>query len=322
MGNNIKGFIVNQRSVLNNMTFITILHIFNLLAPLITYPYLVKVLSKEIYGIVLTAQVLVSYFSLIINFGFDEVGAKFVSENRDNPTKLSEIVCSVFFVRFNLWIVCAVLYLIIVFLIPNYRNHWMLFLCSYGLTFIDVFFPQYFYQGIEKMKYSTLLNISIKTLFILLIFVFVNNQSDYVLVPIFYSLGYFIAGILSFLLIFKKMNIPFSKPKRSTMKSYMKESSALLATNLIATIKDKLNVLLLGQFSGMGNVVVYDLGTRVNSLTSKPVEILRISLFPKISREKNIGYVKKILVLSLSISIVTAVVVNIFLPQIVQLFLN
>lgn len=283
----------SNKSVLNNMTFITLLQVFNLIAPLITYPYLVRVLSKDLYGIVITAQVLVSYFSLIINFGFDEVGAKSVAENRDNPFKLSNIVCSVFFIRLMLWLICIIIYSLIVWIVPTYREHWLLFIFSYGLTFIDVLFPQYFYQGIEQMKYTTILNISIKTLFILLVFVFVKSPSDYILVPVFYSVGYFLAGALSFLLIFRKMKIPFSSPNITSMKSYMKESSALLATNLISTIKDKFNVLLLGHFSGMGNVVIYDLGTRINSLTSKPVEILRITLFPKIAREKRMSYVKR-----------------------------
>ncbi len=63
----VKGIIKANKTIAENFIYITLLQVFLLVAPLITYPYLVKVLGREVYGMVITAQVLVSYFSIVID---------------------------------------------------------------------------------------------------------------------------------------------------------------------------------------------------------------------------------------------------------------
>lgn len=311
-----------HKNVVQNLSYIFILQIFLLLAPLITYPYLVRILGTELYGFIITAQVLASYCSLIIDFGSNSVCAKHVSINRSDNNKLSEIVSSVLCIRSVLWIICLLFYILIIYIIPSYRAHFFLFLFSYGMTLNEVLFPQYFFQGIEKMKYSTLINILIKAVFIALVFVVVKSEKDYLYVPLLYAGGYGIGGCVAMCVIFGKMQIRLIRPTMSTLKYYFKDCLAILATDLICTIKDKLNYLLLGSFAGMGSVVIYDLGAKINSLLYKPAEIIRIVLLPHFAKNKNIKQFKKSVLITTMISIVFVGLVNIFLPQIVKFFIH
>lgn len=310
------------KNILQNLSYISILQIFILLAPLITYPYLVKVLGPELYGYIITAQVLSSYCSIIIDFGSNSVCAKHVSINRNDNNKLSEIVSSVLCIRSVLWIICLLFYILIIFLIPSYRAHFFLFLFSYGMTLNEVLFPQYFFQGIEKMKYSTLINILIKAVFIALVFVVVKSETDYLYVPLLYAGGYGIGGCVAMCVIFGKMKIRLIKPTMRTLKYYIKDCSTILATDLICTIKDKLNYLLLGSFAGMGSVVVYDLGSKINALLHKPTEIIRTVLLPHFAKNKSVKQFKKSVLITMLISVFFVVLVNIFLPQIVEFFIH
>ena len=192
----LKKTIQKNKILLENMSYLSLLEVFILIAPLITYPYLVDSLGMDVYGLVLTAQALASYASKIIDFGSNRVCAKHVSINRNDKHKLSEIVNSVFFVRLYLFFICLVIYTFVIFIVPAYRAHWLLFILSYGITLNEVLFPQYYFQGIEKMKYSSLINIGIKMLFILLIFAFVTSSNDYCVVPLLYTAGFAIAGII------------------------------------------------------------------------------------------------------------------------------
>lgn len=313
----------NQHKVLlENMSYLTLLECFILIAPLITYPYLVNNLGMEIYGIVITAQALASYASKIIDFGSNRVCAKHVSINRDDKEKLSEIVNSVFVVRFVLWVLCFAIYLGVVFIIPIYREHLLLFVLTYGLTLNDVLFPQYFFQGIEKMKYSSLINIFIKLFFIVLIFAFVHSSSDYYVVPLLYTLGYALAGIISVYIVYRKIQLRFYIPRMNQIRVYVADSMPIFATDMISIIKDKLSYFLLGAFSGMSNVVVYDLGLKINTLLSKPVQIISTALFPRSAKNRNSRNVRRTLLIISSISIVLVILTNIFLPSIVRLFIN
>lgn len=317
-----KNVVKRNKTILENMSWVTVVEVFILIAPLITYPYLVKVLGMELYGIIISAQVLASYATIIIDFGSNSVVAKHVSINRNNKEMLSEIVCSVFTVRSFLWLVCLPIYCAVVFLVPVYRGYWVLFLISYGLTLNDVLFPRYFFQGIENMRISSIINIAIKLFFILLVFVLVKEVSDYLMVPILYTLGYALAGVVSMYIVFGRMKIHFAIPPVKRMMVYVKDSSAIFATDLICTIKDKFNYILLGGFSGMANVVVYDLGIKLNVIIVKPVQIIGQVLFPRFAKTKNSKKLNQMTLVVFILALLSAIVVNIFLPWIVDFFLH
>ena len=320
--NKVKSIIKRNRTILENFSWMSALEVFMLIAPLITYPYLVRVLGMELYGLIITAQVLTSYATIIIDFGSNTVVAKHVSINRDNKEMLSEIVCSVFIVRSVLWLACLPIYCGVVFLVPAYRDSWLLFLIAYGMTLNDVLFPRYFFQGIEKMGISSVINIVIKLLFILLVFILVTVQDDYLLVPILYTLGYTLAGIVSMYIIFDKMQIKMSRPPLTRMMVYVKDSSPIFATDIICTIKDKFNYFFLGGFSGMANVVVYDLGVKINLIIGKPTQIVSQVLLPRFAQSNN---KEKLKVMTWGVFFMTlgvVIITNIFMPWIVDFFLD
>lgn len=315
-------FYDSHKQVVSNFSYITILQLFTIVAPLITYPYLVRVLGKELYGIVLSAQMLVSYVSLIVDFGSNNVCAKHVSINRDDKNKLSEILSSVISARFLIWLSSFAIYYVLVYCIPVYKDYLLLFVISYFLSVQDVLFPQFFFQGIEQMKFTTCITIGIRMFFIILVFFVVTNKTDYLMVPMLYSIGYLLGGLVSLYIIVSKFNIRLKKPRWNNMCFYIKDSSAIFATELITTIKDKLNYLFVGTFAGMSNVVIYDLGLKINGLILKPVSILVVVLFPRMAKTRSIKNLVKSIYVAVPIVTLLVILINIFLPWIVKYFVG
>ena len=270
----IRDIISNNKNIIGNFSYISALQIFILFAPIITYPYLTKVLGKELYGVVITAQVLAGYATILVKFGFDSVSARHVSIYRDDKDKLSEILSSILSMRFVLWLFSLSIYCSIVFLVPSFRQHRLLFVCSFGLTINSLLFPQFFFQGIEKMKYIALINLLIQSIFLCLIFVVIKKPADYYKVPILHTLGYLAGGGTALFVITKKYGIRFKKPTKKHCCYYFKDALPLFVTDAICSIKDKLNYILLGSFVGMGEVVVYDIGSKLTSLAVQPLTIL------------------------------------------------
>ena len=81
--------ILQNKKLISNFSYLTILEVFILIAPLITYPYLVKVLGRDLYGWVITAQVTASYCSVLVDFGFKRISARHIAKNVDNPLKIT-----------------------------------------------------------------------------------------------------------------------------------------------------------------------------------------------------------------------------------------
>ena len=318
----IKDATKNHRVLLENFSWLASVEVIMLLTPLITYPYIVWAIGMELYGYVISAQALMAYAQLIIDFGSNAVCAKHVSINRDDTQKLSEIVCSVFWVRALLWVICLVVYMSIVYLIPAYREWGLLFFLTYFMALNDVLYPRYFFQGIEDMRFISIVSILTKLLFIILMFVVVRNETDYLWIPILYAIGFSLGGVVSLWIIFKKMKILFFIPKWNQIKGYVVESLPIFSTSLISSIKDKLNYQLLGIHIGMSQVVIYDLGFKLNSLISKPTDILITVLFPKFARNRDINKLKKTIVLNFVCCSMLVLLLNVFLPWIVSFFLH
>lgn len=309
-----------HRVLIENMSYITMLQIFLLFAPLITYPYLIRVLGRELYGMIITANVLASYATIIINFGTDRVCAKHVAVNKENPEMLSKILCSVLGARTLLAILSFLVYLIIVYVVPSYRSYFLLFLLAFGNTFHEWIFPQFFFQGIEKMKYSTLISIGVKCLFIALVFFIVKSPDQYLWVPALYTIGYFLGGIVSLYIIFIQMRLKFVKPHFQEICFYLKDSSAIFATEIICTIKDKFNYFLLGAVN-LEDVVIYDFGHKLTSILSKPSAIISTALFPRSAQNNGLKIFKRTLLIIFIGTSLLAILSNIFLPWIVGFFI-
>ncbi len=85
---------------------------------------------------------------------------------------------------------------------PVFEDHY--WLRTFLLTFNELLLPIWFFQGIEKMKYITIVNLSARLLFVVTIFLFVYDREDYLIVPLLNGIGAMLAGCLSLYIVLKK----------------------------------------------------------------------------------------------------------------------
>jgi PST family polysaccharide transporter len=109
-------------------------------------------------------------------------------------------------------------------------------------------------------------------------------------------------------------------PDWGAMKVYIKDSMAILATDVICTVKDKLNYLLVGSYVGMESVVVYDLGLKLNSILSQPYNIIKTVIFPRSAQTRDLKKIRNVIIGIFLLTLSIVLVVNIFLPPIVTFF--
>lgn len=312
----------NYKVILKNFSYMTLLQCFVLVAPLLTYPYLINTLGNELYGWVILAQVVAGYASLVVGFGFNILTPKHVALHADNPEKLSEVVSSVMIIRIGLWFVSLLLYCLIISFIPAYGEHRWLFLLSFGCTFNELLFPVFYFQGIERMGYITWLTFIIRSVSVIGIFVFVHGESDYLLVPVLTGASYIVGGILSLYVIFVQHRIRFKIPSFQTMKYYSSDAGTIFLTDIVSTVKDKLNYVIMGICVPMSQIVIYDLGSRITGLLSKPALIIATVLYPRISKTANIRLFKFGLLCSALCTLVLVAMSFLFLPWIVDFFIK
>ena len=263
-----------NKTILANFSYLSLLQVFAILFPLLTYPYLLRVIGLELYGVIIFAQSIINYVSLVINFGFNMSGARNVATYKQDRARLSRIVTSIYWCKFILWLVCLVLYLSVISMVPFFEDHYWVYILSFLLTFNELMLPIWFFQGIEKMKYITFVNLSARLLFVVAIFLFVHRQEDYLLVPLLNGIGAILAGCLSLYILLGKERVRFSLIPVRELRSTYKESLPLFVSILSTQIYVKVNKLVIGSFLGMLEVSIYDMADKVLLLMKLPASMI------------------------------------------------
>lgn len=162
-------------------------------------PYLIKTLGLEGFGLIVLSQTLVGYFIIFIDYGFSLTGTKYISENRTNEQKINSIVSEILLIKIFCFAVGLIIYTFVIFAFPTFRENKLLFIITYFMSLGNVFFPVYYFQGLEKMHVTALFNIIPKLLALVFIFIFVKNPDDLLTVALITTVGFTCSGVLSLL---------------------------------------------------------------------------------------------------------------------------
>ena len=307
------------KKLIYNFSYLSVLQIFNLLTPLISYSYLIRVLGKEKYGLIILAQAIISYFFIIVSFGFNISATKEISIHREDKEKVNEIVSSVLIIKSFLFLLSIIFLGILFIFIPRAHGYEILFLLTMSICLNDILVPVWYFQGIEQMKYITYITLISRLTFLSLIFVVIKSPDDYLLVPVFFGVGHLISGIISMLIVFYSRKIQFLFQSVETLTKYFKDSFPIFISNLSVNLYVGTNKVIVATFLGLAEVSYYDLAEKLTSVIKIPQIILNQTLFPKISRDRNIKFVKKIFMISFSFHIILTIVIILFSKQIVSL---
>ena len=311
--------VLNHKTVLQNLSYMTILQVIILLYPFLTYPYLIRVLGKELYGLVIFAQSVVGYFNILVGFGFDMSATRQVSINRGNTKKLGEIISSVIIIKSFLIIISFIGLYFIINLLPISEDKRILFYLTMWMCIYDMVFPTWYFQGIEKMKFITITTLISRTFFFGLIFLLIKGKSDFLYIPIINGVGALISGFIASYIIFIKHKIRFIIPKIETIIFYIKDSFPIFISNLSINIYLSSNKIFIGTFIGMADVAFYDLAEKIVKLLGVPIQLIGQVLYPKISNERNMKFLRKSFYLTFASISFIAIITFIFSSQIIYI---
>jgi PST family polysaccharide transporter len=236
----------NKKKITENFFSLSFLQGANYLLALITLPYLVRILGAEKFGLVMFAQAFIWHFVVFTDFGFNLTATRAISLARQDKNHLARIYSSVMLIKIGLTVLSLVIMTIIVFGFERFRPDWLLYYLTFGIVIGQVLFPLWFFQGIEKMKYQTAINLSAKLLFTLLIFIFITRPSDYIYVPLLNSLGYMTGGIIAVGTVLLRFKVRFHLPHVSTIKAQFREGWYVFISQISISLYTTTNTLILG----------------------------------------------------------------------------
>ncbi|MBU1659128.1 flippase [bacterium] len=318
----------NQKTLTSNFLSLSSLQIVNYILPFITLPYLIRVLGVEYFGLLAFATATVTYFGIITDYGFNLSATREISIHREDKEKIIEIFSSVMMIKVMLMLLSFLLLLLLVFSFEKFSQDWEIYLLTFSVVVGQVLFPVWFFQGMESMKYTTYLNIMSRIIFTVAIFIFVQEKNDYYFVPVLTSLGAFIAGFWSLILVKKNFGIVFKIQSAETLMYYLREGWYIFISGIFTTVYTVSTLFILGIFGTNQIVGYYALADKIVKAVAGLYRPVDGAIFPyvsklvKNSKEHALKFIRKIFIYSSIIMGFFSLLVFVYAEEIILLLSN
>ena len=285
----------DKKALKHNTIALMIIQILNYILPFITLPYVARIFRVEDYGVVFFAQVMIDYFCRFVMFGFDFSAVRQIAIHTNNKKVVNQIFNSVLSVQILFLIIGFIILNLIIFSIPKFTQHWIVYCFTYLGLVGTVFTFNWFYQGIAKMKFITILNIITRIISLLLIFTCIKKADDYIWYPLINSSAMIIAGIISVIFVKKYFNIKFYTPKLKSIWNSIKYSSQFFLTKVAIALYRSTNAFVLGLVVTSTAVAYYVAADKIFWAVLSLYLTFFNALFPYMSKNKDVVFFKKML---------------------------
>jgi polysaccharide transporter, PST family len=309
-----------------NFCSLSILNGINVLVPFITIKYLSDTITDAQYGGYYYIYTIIQTLIVVTSYGFNFSATKLISENRDNRDYVNKVFNAVTASKLILSIASILVVLVLSPWLLDTQSLKIMFLLGLGMVIGDVFTPTWLFQGMEKMKYMTIVNSSSKILFTLLVFVVVREPQDYIWLLLLYSCGYILAGILSITLVYKQFNLKIGLTTRKDIIFQFKAGASVFGSTMGINLYRRANVIILKQFVSDDLLGIYSIAEQIvrgiQSLINPAVQVLfpHMSLkFKDKTYEDIISLMKRIALPFIAVLIVACVGTILFAPFIIRI---
>ncbi len=316
------------KNLLKNFTSLSILQISNYLFPIIVLPYVVRVLGPDKYGLVQFAAAFSTYLQMICDYNFALTGTRMISQNRNDQKKLSEIFSSIIFIKIILFLVTFVLFIVIILSIEKFSSDSMVYILSTGMVLGSVLSPLWFFQGIEKMKYITIIQVSVRIVATIFIFLLIQTTSDYLVLVIINSSTQLAIGLIGLVISINVFKIKILIPGKGMIINILKHGWNVFLSSIWINFYTTSNTFLLGLFANNTIVGYYAGADKIRIAFQGIHSTLSLSVFPFVSNlvkesyEKFINFNRKLLILSGTSGLIISVILFVFSNPITNLILG
>ncbi len=272
---------VKIRSVKFNFIMNVILTASTIIFPLITFPYVSRVLLPDGVGRVNFATSFVTYFSMIAMLGVPTYGIRAIARVRDDKEELSRTVQELFIINMVVCAMCYVVYFILVFNIPRLRSDFTLFAIVSFMILFNVIGCEWMYRGLEQYSFITIRSIIFKVIGVILMFLFVKNQDNYVIyggITVLSGVG---SNIINFICLGRYITI---RPVgHYNFRRHWKPIAIFFMMSIATTIYTNLDTVMLGFMKDDTEVGFYTAAVRVKGILVSLVTSLSAVLLPRVS---------------------------------------
>jgi PST family polysaccharide transporter len=298
--------------VVSTYFHMTALQVMNSFFYLLIYPYVIKSLGVEGFGLFVFATSAAAYFMVFVTFGFDIHAAKEVSVRQEDHRAHGELICVITAAKLLLAALALIVFAVILNLVPFMQQHALLFWVCFANVLSSIFLPVWYFHGQQRMKLVTVVQLLLKLASLPVIFVLVNNEADVLM----YASIVVGANVLSALVLFffavRATQCQLVWPEWRRITKGLADVQPFFWSTATNTLKQKSVELIIGACFGMREVAIYDLANKIFSVPSLLVSNINAALFPALVRSSTRSLINRIIKIEILLGIVCVGSVAVF----------
>lgn len=278
---------MQKKSLKTNAILNIIRQLSTLLFPLITFPYISRVLQAQNYGKIAFSQSIINYFLLIAALGISNYAVRECAPIRDHKNKIQKLASELFSINVLSTIVSLILLGLSVLFIEKLQSVFLLLIIlstsivftTIGVEWINIIYEDY--------KYITIRTIAIQIFTIILMFMFVHEKSDYVIYVIITAISLIITNIVNFIYVRKYIKVNFTR--HLNLKKHLKPLLILFFNNLMISVYVNSDITMLGFIRDNTEVGIYSVSVKIYTIIKSLMNAIVVVAIPRAAYYENTG---------------------------------
>ena len=278
MGFGIWYIMAQKVSVKRNFIFNAIYQLSGIIIPLITLPYLSRILHAEGLGKYSYNYSIAFYFYMFIKLGLQNYGNRTVAYVKDDKEKLSRAFCEIYGFQIFMGIIITFIYVIYVMTIASNKGIACIFIIMVFTGCIDLTWALY---GLEEFKVTTVRDLITKIFTTLAIFIVVKNAEDTWKYALIYCIGFFFSNLVALPVVFKR--IKYIRPTLDGIKKHIKPNLVLFLPTIAVSIYKTMDKIMLGSLASEIEVGYYHSCEKIINVPLALITALGTVMLPRMS---------------------------------------
>ncbi len=254
---------LSTRLLFANISSLMALQGLNYIIPLITLPYLVRVLGIGPFGLISVAQAFAGYFTVFTDYGFNLSATRKIALQHEDMAAVSRTFSAVITIKFIFMVVGMAVMLLGLALLPHFRRDAGVYAVNYLTVVGSVLLPTWLFQGLQDMKTIAILNGVTKVVSACLLFVLVHSARDLLVAAALPPLGVLVSGVAGLWICLRRLNLHYRIPSYRALKEQLAEGVHLFVSTASVTLYTNTNVILVGLLAGNTQAGYFSTGEKV-----------------------------------------------------------
>lgn len=310
-------------TVLRNFIYLFTNQFFNLIIPLLVFPFLIKTLGIANFGLYSIAYASVIFCYMLCDYGFNFSGSKYIAIHREDIKKRDKAFSSILFIKLAIAVVASLVWVIYIFCNSKFDHFTLFAMLFIGMIFGNAINLQWFFQGLEKLGWFSTINSVIKLISNVAILFVIKSPDDMYLIPLIYSIAFLLSGIITIFMAVYVIKVKISFFPFRYFSQFIKEGFDYFVTISTTSLVFNGTIIILGFFEK--NILIigaFSVLDRILKILVSMYVPYSTAIYPRnmanfqISEEKGIQSVFKYGLIALVLSFICIVFIQFFSEKI------